>query len=145
MPLRFRALNNPGSREQTTQSEENISQCGLFFLTKVPLKVEAPLEASLCVPQEPAGSLAGDVEGKGTTEAHEETDPSKVTLFQSVRQVEVVGIELKARLRTRKLLISHNAKTAQTPRFAKARYTPGTPNLTEATEIAAQVASITRL
>ena len=97
MPLRFRALNNPGSREQTTQSEENISQCCLFFLTKVPLKVETRLEASLCVPQEPAGSLAGDVEGKGTPVAHEETDPSKVTLFQSVRQVEVVGIGLTHR------------------------------------------------
>ena len=59
--------------------------------------------------------------------------------------VGAVGIELKARLKPRKLLISHNAKTAQTPRFAKARYTPGTPNLTEATEVAAQAATITRL
>jgi len=53
--------------------------------------------------------------------------------------VGAVGIELKARLKPRKSLISHNAKTAQTPRFAKARYTPGTPNLTEAREVAAQI------
>jgi hypothetical protein len=55
------------------------------------------------------------------------------------------GIGLKAALKARKLLISHNAKAAQTPRFAKARYTPGTPNLAETTKVAAQVASITRL
>ena len=30
MPLRFRALNNPGSTEQTAQSE-NISQRGMYF------------------------------------------------------------------------------------------------------------------
>jgi hypothetical protein len=36
VPLRFRALNNPGSTEQTAQSE-NISQRGLYFLTNVPL------------------------------------------------------------------------------------------------------------
>lgn len=42
------------------------------------------------------------------------------------RLVGAVGIGPKARLKARKLLISHNAKTAKTPRFAKARYTPGT-------------------
>ena len=40
--------------------------------------------------------------------------------------VGAVGIELKARLKPRKILILRSAKTAQTPGFAKARYTPGT-------------------
>jgi hypothetical protein len=40
--------------------------------------------------------------------------------------VGAVGIVLKVRLTQRKLLISHNAKTAKTPRFAKARCTLGT-------------------
>jgi hypothetical protein len=38
VPLRFRALNNPGSTEQTAESE-NISQRGMYFMTDVPLKV----------------------------------------------------------------------------------------------------------
>ena len=60
VPLRFRALNNPGSTEQTAQSE-NISQRGLYFLTSVPLKVGTPLEVSLRMPQELAGRVASDV------------------------------------------------------------------------------------
>ena len=32
VPLRFRALNNPGSTEQTAESE-NISQRGMYFMT----------------------------------------------------------------------------------------------------------------
>jgi len=60
VPLQFRVLNNPGSTEQTAQSE-NISQRGLYFLTSVPLKVGTPLEVSLRMPQELAGRVASDV------------------------------------------------------------------------------------
>jgi hypothetical protein len=60
VPLRFRALNNPGSTEQTAQSE-NISQRGLYFLTNVPLKIGTPVEVSLRMPQEIAGKVATDV------------------------------------------------------------------------------------
>ena len=60
VPLRFRALNNPGSTEQTAQSE-NISQRGMYFLTNVPLKVGTPVEVSLRMPQELAGKVVSDV------------------------------------------------------------------------------------
>jgi Tfp pilus assembly protein PilZ len=60
VPLRFRALNNPGSTEQTAQSE-NISQRGLYFLTNVPLKIGTPVEVSLRMPQELSGRVASDV------------------------------------------------------------------------------------
>ncbi len=60
VPLRFRALNNPGSTEQTAQSE-NISQRGMYFLTDVPLKVGTPVEVSLRMPQELAGKVSSDV------------------------------------------------------------------------------------
>jgi hypothetical protein len=60
VPLRFRALNNPGSTEQTAQSE-NISQRGLYFLTNVPLKIGTPVEVSLRMPQEIAGRMATDM------------------------------------------------------------------------------------
>src|SRR6202140_507206 len=49
VPLRFRALNNPGSTEQSAQSE-NISQRGLYFMTNVPLKIGTPVEVSLRMP-----------------------------------------------------------------------------------------------
>ncbi len=60
VPLRFRALNNPGSTEQTAESE-NISQRGMYFMTHVPLKVGTPVEVSLRMPQELAGRVASDV------------------------------------------------------------------------------------
>jgi hypothetical protein len=60
VPLRFRALNNPGSTEQTAESE-NISQRGIFFSTTVPLKVGTPVEVSLRMPQELAGQMSSDV------------------------------------------------------------------------------------
>ncbi len=60
VPLRFRALNNPGSTEQTAQSE-NISQRGIYFLTNIPMKVGTPVEVSLRMPQELAGKAATDV------------------------------------------------------------------------------------
>lgn len=60
VPLRFRALNNPGATEQTAQSE-NISQRGLFFLTSVPLKIGTPLEVFLRMPQAIAGKSPSDV------------------------------------------------------------------------------------
>lgn len=60
VPLRFRALNNPGSQEQTAQSE-NISQRGMYFMTNVALKVGTALEVSLRMPQGLAGKLASDV------------------------------------------------------------------------------------
>jgi hypothetical protein len=60
VPLRFRALNNPGSTEQTAQSE-NVSQRGLYFLTDVPLKIGTPVEVSLRMPQELSGRMASDV------------------------------------------------------------------------------------
>jgi hypothetical protein len=60
VPLRFRVLNNPGSTEQTAESE-NISQRGMYFMTNVPLKVGTPVEVSLRMPQELAGKLANDV------------------------------------------------------------------------------------
>jgi PilZ domain-containing protein len=60
VPLRFRILNNPGSPEQTAESE-NISQRGIFFATNVPLNVGTPLEVSLKMPQELAGESTADV------------------------------------------------------------------------------------
>jgi Tfp pilus assembly protein PilZ len=60
VPLRFRALNNPGAIEQSALSE-NISQRGLFFETRVALKVGTPVEVSLRMPQELAGKVASDV------------------------------------------------------------------------------------
>jgi len=60
VPLRFRALNNPGSTEQTAESE-NISQRGMYFLTHVPLKVGTPVEVSLRMPLELAGKMSSDV------------------------------------------------------------------------------------
>lgn len=60
VPLRFRALNNPGATEQTAESE-NISQRGLFFSTHVPLKVGTSVEVSLRMPQELAGKASSDV------------------------------------------------------------------------------------
>jgi hypothetical protein len=60
VPLRFRALNIPGSTEQTAESE-NISQRGLYFLTNVPLKVGTPVEVSLRMPPELAGKVSSDV------------------------------------------------------------------------------------
>jgi PilZ domain len=60
VPLRFRALNNPGSTEQTAESE-NISQRGIFFSTNIPLKVGTPVEVSLRMPQELAGKAPSDV------------------------------------------------------------------------------------
>src|ERR1700681_203864 len=60
VPLKFRALNNPGSTEQTAESE-NLSQRGIFFTTIVPLKVGTPVEVALRMPQELAGKAASDV------------------------------------------------------------------------------------
>jgi Tfp pilus assembly protein PilZ len=60
VPLRFRALNNPGSTEQAAESE-NISQRGLYFLSDVPLKIGTPVEVSLHMPQELAEKVASDV------------------------------------------------------------------------------------
>ncbi len=60
VPLRFRALNNPGATEQSAESE-NISQRGMFFSTNVPLKVGTPLEVSLRMPQALSGKPATDV------------------------------------------------------------------------------------
>ena len=60
VPLRFRVLNNPGSTEQTAESE-NISQRGMYFTTTIPLKVGTPLEVSLRMPRELAGKSASDV------------------------------------------------------------------------------------
>ena len=60
VPLRFRALNNPGATEQVAEAE-NISQRGMYFLTHVPLKVGTAVEVSLRMPQELAGKVASDV------------------------------------------------------------------------------------
>src|SRR5579871_5611328 len=60
VPLRFRALNNPGATEQTAESE-NLSQRGMYFLTNIPLKVGTSVEVSLRLPQEVAGKVASDV------------------------------------------------------------------------------------
>jgi len=45
--------------------------------------------------------------------------------------VGAVGIELKAMLKTRKLLILLNAKSAKNTELAQVRYTPGTRSLPE--------------
>jgi hypothetical protein len=60
VPLRFRVLNNPSAAEETAVSE-NISQRGVFFWTRVPLRVGTPVELSLRMPQEVAGSVSADV------------------------------------------------------------------------------------
>jgi hypothetical protein len=60
VPLRFRALNNPGATEQSAESE-NISQRGLYFLTSVPLKIGTPVELSLRMPPAIAGTISSDV------------------------------------------------------------------------------------
>ena len=48
--------------------------------------------------------------------------------LQKIRLVGVVGIELKATLKTRKLLILLNGKNGKNTGFAQVRYTAGTPN-----------------
>jgi hypothetical protein len=60
VPLRFRALNNPGSTDQAAESE-NISQRGMYFLTHVPLKIGTPVEVSLRMPPELSGMVASEV------------------------------------------------------------------------------------
>lgn len=60
VPLRFRALNNPGATEQLAESE-NISQRGLYFMTNVPLKIGTPVEVSLRMPPAIAGKTTSDV------------------------------------------------------------------------------------
>jgi hypothetical protein len=60
VPVRFRALNNPGATDQTAESE-NISQRGIFFSTIVPLKIGTPVEVSLRMPQELAGRPSSEV------------------------------------------------------------------------------------
>jgi hypothetical protein len=60
VPLRIRALNNPGSTDEATQSE-NISQRDLYFSISVPLKIGTPVEASLCMLQELFRTVASDV------------------------------------------------------------------------------------
>ena len=60
VPLRFRALNNPGATEQLAESE-NISQRGIFLATIVPLKIGTPVEVSLRMPPEIAGRSPSDV------------------------------------------------------------------------------------
>ena len=60
VPLKFRALNNPGATEQLAESK-NISQRGMYFLTNVPLKIGTPVQVSLRMPQELAGKTASDV------------------------------------------------------------------------------------
>ena len=64
VPLRFRALNNPGATEQTAESE-NISQRGMYFMTNVPLKVGTPVEVSLRMPQELVGKVGERREVRG--------------------------------------------------------------------------------
>ena len=61
VPLRFRSLNNPGSTEQTAQTE-NISQRAQYVLSNVPLNIGTPVEVSLRMPQELAGQEATDVQ-----------------------------------------------------------------------------------
>ena len=60
VPFRFRVLNNPGELEHSAESE-NISQRGILFATAHPLKVGTPLEVSLKMPQELAGTSSSDV------------------------------------------------------------------------------------
>lgn len=60
VPFRFRVLNNPGATEQSAESI-NISQRGLLFATVIPLQVGTPLEVSLKMPQELAGTVSNDV------------------------------------------------------------------------------------
>jgi len=68
---------------------------------------------------------------KGTPEVHGKMDLSKHMLFQSVRLVGAVGIELKATLKARKLLIPVNEKNAKNIGFAQVRYTAGTRRLNQ--------------
>ena len=60
VPLRFRVLNNLSATEETAVSE-NISQRGVFFWTRAPLRVGMPLELSLRMPQEIAGRVSSEV------------------------------------------------------------------------------------
>lgn len=60
VPLRFRILDGAQSIEQTAEAE-NISQRGIYFTTAVPLRVGMPLEVSLRMPQEIAGTNSSNV------------------------------------------------------------------------------------
>jgi hypothetical protein len=57
--------------------------------------------------------------------------PSRICkpLFRKEMLVGAVGIELKATLKARKLLIPLNAKNAKNSEFAQVRYTAGTREL----------------
>ena len=57
VPLRFRALNSPGSAEQIAESE-NISQRGLYFTTIFPLEVGNSVEIFLRMPQELSSKMS---------------------------------------------------------------------------------------
>ena len=60
VPLRFRELNNANSVEHDAESE-NISKRGIYFETDIPLKIGAPLEVSLRMPQGLPGKSSNDV------------------------------------------------------------------------------------
>ena len=60
MPVRFRALNNPGAIQQMAESV-NLSQFGLCFVTDVPLSIGRPLEMSLRIPHDLITSTSSDV------------------------------------------------------------------------------------
>ena len=60
VPLRFRALNNPGAVELTAESE-NISHRGLYFSTNYPFKVGTPVEVHMKMPLELVGQASSEV------------------------------------------------------------------------------------
>ena len=60
VPVRFRALNNPGALELTAESE-NISHRGLYFSTNYPFKIGTPVEVHLKMPLELVGQTPSEV------------------------------------------------------------------------------------
>src|SRR5216684_3263163 len=69
----------------------------------------------------------------------------RAALAQQNGSCGAVGIELKATLKTRKLLILLNEKNAKNTGFAQVRYTPGTRRTAENAEPQRLVTSFDRL
>jgi Tfp pilus assembly protein PilZ len=60
VPMRFRVLDNPEILEQKAESQ-NMSQHGLYFLTKAPLQIGMPMELTLRIPHDLAQKVSSEV------------------------------------------------------------------------------------
>ena len=60
MPVRFRTLNTAESDEQKAVSE-NMSQHGIYFYERFPLKIGMPVEVTLRMPQDTGQRVPSEV------------------------------------------------------------------------------------